>query len=478
MNSVRRVLMAAVLGVTALAVVPQASPTPVSAATCTLCAGGEYQTLVSPVRVFSSAYSSYDVAPFGKKALATGNGAAFTLDLLGLATPTFRNKWLPAQVASPSDVLGVVVSITVVQPTQSGNLTAYAAGSPKPVASNLNFLAGRTVSNLVLVRTSTSGKLTLSLVGKAAGTAHVTVDVFGWFSTSSYTKGTPADTTDERGARLVGITPRRLVDTRNGTAADTPIGAGGARTVKVAGAPALGTTTPAVVPANAVAVVLNVTAVTPSSTTVLSVQPTALAAGKVPATANLNVRAGTIQANLVFSRIGADGTVRIYNRAGATNVVVDVMGYFVTGAAETTRAGRVVPLTVPFRSFDTRQAAFGKVPLGPGQAEDWSFAAFANSVNIGGAPLGKQTALLGNLTNASLARESSAVPVKSYLTVYPTPATTGAKPPTISNLNSVEGAAVPNMALVTFSSKQTVRVFNIKGYAHYLLDVYAVVLGD
>ena len=113
--------------------------------------------------------------------------------------------------------------------------------------------------------------------------------------------------------------------------------------------------------------------------------------------------------------------MRIYNRAGDTNVVVDVMGYLVNGAAETTRAGRVVPLTAPFRAFDTRQAAFGTVPLGPGQAEDWSFAAFSDSVNIGGVPLGNQTALLGNLTNASLARQSRTVPVNSYLTVYPTP---------------------------------------------------------
>ena len=147
------------------------------------------------------------------------------------------------------------------------------------------------------------------------------------------------------------------------------------------------------------------------------------------------------------------------------------------GAAEDTRSGRVVPLEQPFRSFDTRQAAFGAVPLGPGQAEDWSFSAFAGSVAIGGVSVGEQSALLGNLTNASLSRQYAGVAVTSFLTVYPSPLDSSL-PPTVSNLNTTEGAAVANMALVAYGADKTVRVFNNRGKAHYLLDVYAVVLAD
>jgi hypothetical protein len=35
---------------------------------------------------------------------------------------------------------------------------------------------------------------------------------------------------------------------------------------------------------------------------------------------------------------------------------------------------------------------------------------------------------------------------------------------------------VGNMVMATFGANQTIRVFNKLGYAHYILDVYAVVL--
>lgn len=464
---VRALLLAVALGTAALGVVAQTSPVAAVVPTCTLCAGGEYQPLRVPVRVFSTITNTNDVAPIGRKAIGVGAGTAFSIDLLGLGAPTFVPHWLPNTVTAAGDVLGAMVSVTVQAPTHSGSLTAYATGSAKPIASSVNFVAGRSVSNTVLVRTNSAGRLTVSLAGTSAGLAHVTIDVLGWFSASSFTNGTPDDLSDERGARLTNITRKRMLDTRNGAAADTPIGPGATLTLPITGAPT-----------GAVAVLMNLTAIQPTATTMLAVVPTALKPGRAPGTQNLNIRAGATQSVLVPARIGPDGRVRIYNRSGNTNVMVDVLGYFTAGALETTRAGRVVPLTLPFRSFDTRVAAFGKVPLGPGQAEDWSFAAFSNSVNIGGSPLGKQTALLGNLTNASLARSISTVPVNSSLTMYPKPSVAGTKPPIITNLSSAEGSPVSNLAVATFDAKQIVRVYNAKGYAHYAFDVYAVVLGD
>lgn len=480
-----RLLLAAALAAGALAVVPDVVPTaaaPVDPA-CSLCAGGELQPTRgtgAPVRIFSTISRLNDVVKPGAKAMATGAGATFDLDLLGVPTPLPR-PWLPDTVDATTDVLAVAVSITVYNPTQRGNLTAFATGAARPLASNVNFAARQTVSNLAIVRPNAAGRLSINLVSAAAGTAHVAIDVVGWFSTSTYGKdsgGVPDPGFGEHGSRLVGLTPpRRLVDTRNGSSADTPVRAGAPRTVKIAGGVVLGTTSLRPVPAGSVAAVLNITAVAPTATTSLSVTPQR---GALPPTVNLSARAGEVRGAMVITPLGPDGTVTIYNRTGAANVTVDVLGYFRVVGAETTetRAGRVVPLNVPFRAFDTRAAAFGKVPLGPGQAEDWSFAAFSTSVNIGGQTLGPQTALLGNLTNASLTRQLSTVPVSSYLTVYPTPASTATKPPLVANLNSAEGAVVGNMALVTYGGSQTVRVYNVKGYAHYVLDVYAVVLGN
>ncbi|MEK7423961.1 MAG: hypothetical protein AAB131_09000, partial [Actinomycetota bacterium] len=99
---------------------------------------------------------------------------------------------------------------------------------------------------------------------------------------------------------------------------------------------------------------------------------------------------------------------------------------------------------------------------------------FVGSVNIGGVAVGNQFAVIGNLTSASLTRQYPTVAANSYLTVYPSDTTR----PNASNLNIVEGAPVPNLAIMKYSATTTVRVFNLAGYNHYLYDASAVVLAD
>ena len=102
--------------------------------------------------------------------------------------------------------------------------------------------------------------------------------------------------------------------------------------------------------------------------------------------------------------VGADGAIRLFNESGSVDLVVDVVGYLVNGAADTTAAGRVVPLTSPFRVFDTRQPAFGSVAARAGQGRGLELPDFANDVSIGGVPVGKQSALIGNFTATGLER--------------------------------------------------------------------------
>ena len=455
----QRIAVVAALAVAAVVVPVATSSTPVSAA-CTWCAGGEYHPL-TPTRIFDSrpAAGINDVAPLGAKPMGPTD-PTFDIKLLGMGG-------LPS---SATDVLAVAISITIDNPGSAGWLAAYPAGSPS-TSSVLNFTTGQTVPNLAIVRGGTDGKLTIKINGSRAGTANVLVDVLGWFSTSSYNAGTPDNLTDERGARLVAVDPVRIVDTRNGGAA-APLGPSMHMRVPFRGVNVAGTVVPN--DPSVVGALVNVTAVAPTTGTFVSVLPTAPVGS--PTTSNLNVAAGRVQANLVLVPVGPDGAIHLYNSAGNTNLLVDVMGYLQTGAAESSRAGRVIPLAAPYRSLDTRLVAFGGVALGPGQAEDWSFAAFVGSVNIGGVAVGNQAALLGNLTNASLTRQYPTVSVEpGYLTVYPADAPSL---PVISNLNNYEAAPVPNMALVKYGANQTVRVFNARGYAHYILDVSAVVLAD
>lgn len=461
---IARLVAASILVVGTGLVVTQGG-SPVQAAACTLCGGGEFHPL-PPVRIFDSRPVSpiNDVAPAGAKALAAPEPATFNIGLVGLGG-------IPADSAQ---VLAVVVNITVTEPTANGYLEAYGTGA-QPAGGHtsiINFVPNQTVPNVAIVRPGSGGTLTIGLYGQS-GTANVIVDVFGWFSTSTYT-GTD-------GARLIPTTPSRILDTRDGTGRPsvTPLGPKETMELQIRGADGVSPTVTDVVPDSpqVTGVLLNMVGITTEAggkATYLSLLPEATAPGVDPTTSNVNLAAGVIKANLVFVPVGADGKVRIFNYQGQTQVVADVVGYMRGGAVETSRKGRVVPLTSPYRTFDTRQANFGGVALGPGQAEDWSYVDFASSVFIGSASVGPQLGVIGNLTSAELKRQYPSQVAQSYLTAYPSDAAR----PTSSNLNSIENVAVPNMAVLKYGANATVRVYNNAGYTHYIFDASAVILDE
>jgi len=79
----------------------------------------------------------------------------------------------------PSSGVGsVALNVTVVGSTASNYLTVYPFGAAQPTASNLNFVAGQTIPNMVIVKLGTGGKITLY---NRDGFTPVLVDVVGWF---------------------------------------------------------------------------------------------------------------------------------------------------------------------------------------------------------------------------------------------------------------------------------------------------------
>ena len=104
---------------------------------------------------------------------------------------------------------------------------------------------------------------------------------------------------------------------------------------------------------------MNVTATEPTDAGYITVYPT----GTAPPTASsLNFVAGQNIANLVTAKVGTNGQVDIYNFAGETQVLFDVVGWFprhgVAGrrrrsSAQADEGGQFVPL-VPARILDTR----------------------------------------------------------------------------------------------------------------------------
>jgi hypothetical protein len=98
-----------------------------------------------------------------------------------------------------SGVGSVALNVTVTNPTIAGYLTVWPAGTDRPLASNLNFVPGQTVPNMVIVPVGANGQVSIYA---NSGTVDVIVDVLGWFPT---------------GTGFTGLTPARLMDTRAAT---------------------------------------------------------------------------------------------------------------------------------------------------------------------------------------------------------------------------------------------------------------------
>ncbi len=83
----------------------------------------------------------------------------------------------------------VVLNVTVTGPTAPGFVTVYPAGSPRPLASNLNFVPGESIPNLVIAKVGVDGKVTLF---NSAGSTDLIADVVGWFPSGTTEPISPA----------------------------------------------------------------------------------------------------------------------------------------------------------------------------------------------------------------------------------------------------------------------------------------------
>ncbi len=184
-------------------------------------------------------------------------------------------------------------------PTSAGYLAVFPGGSP-PNVSNLNFVAGKTVPNRVVVPLGAGGQVSLY---NSAGTVDVIADVGGWFTDPSGTG---------HGSRFAPLSPQRLLDTRNGFGSVPP---GGRAVMQVADRSAIGLS----------ALVLNVTVTNPTAPSYLALWPDGSAR---PTTSDLNYVANQTVPNLVTVKLDSNGGFDLYNLAGSTDVVIDLAGYY------------------------------------------------------------------------------------------------------------------------------------------------------
>jgi hypothetical protein len=206
------------------------------------------------------------------------------------------------------------------------------------------------------------------------------------------------------------------------------------------------------VPADATAVVLNVTATGASTGTDIRVYPTpGSSTAQRPEVSNLNLRAGETTPNLVTVAVGAGGKVRLANAAGQVHLLADLAGYYSASSA-----GRYVPV-VPTRFLDTRTGiGSAATPVDAGKFAD---------LRIAGTR-GVPSTAVAAVVNITATGVTSSTDVRAY----PKPAGGGA-PPTVSNLNLVKGATRANLAIVKPGDDGRVRVRNEGGSLHLIADL-------
>lgn len=332
-----------------------------------------------------------------------------------------RNVQFAGVAGIPSNASAVVVNLTAVNPSAATHLTMWPTGQAIPATSNLNVPKGDTRANLVTVGLGSNG---MASIRSNSAVVNVVVDLVGWYGTTSSV-----------GTRYNPVTPTRVLDTRSGPGQIGRFAPAETRNLSVVGVGG--------VPAGARAVVLNVTGVGPTRPTHLTVWPAGTAK---PLSSNLNVPAGDVRANQVIAKVGQDGLISLYNNAGATDLVVDVVGWF--GAT----GQRFTPVA-PARLWDSRGGPGAVGSLGPAGVRE------VVVVGAGNVPAEAKSVVV----NITVVNPTAA----TYLTAW----STGSNKPATSNLNVPAGDVRANLAMATVGSGGKVSFYNNAGDAHVVVDV-------
>lgn len=236
---------------------------------------------------------------------------------------------------------------------------------------------------------------------------------------------------------FIPLTPKRLLDTRDAALGGASGMLGGGRTVSV--------DVSKIVPINADAAVLSVTATGNCVAGYLTV----FACGARPPTSNINYEIGRTTAGVAITPM-TDGRVCIFS-SSATDVIVDVMGAF------TPQGDRFHPMA-PTRWIDTRG---GTVQIE--QITGVRAAPMQTQLSIrghGGIPA-VATAVWMNLTVADPT-------APTVLTAYPGPCGT---PPLSSNVNARSLRSTASSVLVGIGVDGSVCVLTYTGSSHIVVDV-------
>ncbi|MGR4882683.1 hypothetical protein ACIPUC_25215 [Streptomyces sp. LARHCF249] len=213
------------------------------------------------------------------------------------------------KVAQPG-ATAVALNVTATNPQEAGHLTVHPAGQAAPSTSNVNFTAGQTVANSVIVPVGKDGEITVRNGSWAP--SDVIVELVGTYSTAS-------------DGAYVPLPPVRQIDTRELYWSKGPWPA----RAYLWQAFSVGQE----------AWVLNTTVTNTRGAGFLSVAPDPNSTGNYadrtaitpnrPESSTLNWTAGKTVANLVQASSGNNGIVDFWNQGwDSADLVVDIFGYY------------------------------------------------------------------------------------------------------------------------------------------------------
>lgn len=253
---------------------------------------------------------------------------------------------------------------------------------------------------------------------------------------------------------LMPTLPGRLLDTRPGEPTFDDYEDDGRRTARSV------TTLPVAgrgeVPADAEAVMLNVTAVRPDAPGHVTVWP---CDAEQPTASNLNYAANRVVPNSVLAKLDASGQVCIYTHA-AGHLIADVTAYIPAG-------GTLQPL-VPARYLETRSGQANETFDGTFEGDGARGAGTTLQLQItgrGGVADGTEAVML----NVTAVQPQAA----GHITVYPCDAAR----PTASSLNYTPGTAVANAVLSKLDAQGRVCLYTF-ATTHVVVDVTGAIESD
>lgn len=322
----------------------------------------------------------------------------------------------------PSAATAVVLSVTATRPVGPTAIRVFPTGSARPVNGAVYVPTGITRPNMVVATIGAGGRITIENYGS---TSDVIVDVFGYFGPNGDGLGT--------------VSPKRVLDTRNGTGGfTTAFGPGMTRDIDV-----VSTTS---VPATASAVIVNLTADDPTGSSYMTAFPTG---SPRPYVSNMNWRTGDTVPVQAIVPLGDSGQISLFNYKETVQVMVDVVGYFDASSAVMYHPMQSVPAAMssanPFITPSAKLTSAGQMTISVG-----------SNVGVPSDAVG----FAGNLAGV----KPSAT---TYLKLWPA----GQTRPATSAANIVANDTHANAVISAIGSNDSVNLYNRTGTTGYFLDV-------